>query len=63
MKWLQTTSNVGALWATSTRSLFSFVYQNFTSIYLDFFLYEPIAHHNQWWQHVDLIIERNDGTP
>jgi hypothetical protein len=27
------------------------------------FFYESIAHHNQRWQHVDLIIERNDGTP
>jgi len=38
-KWLQTVSNVGALLATKTRSLFSFLYQTFTSIYLDFFFY------------------------
>jgi hypothetical protein len=38
-KWLQTLLDVGALWATSTQSLFSFMYQNFTSIYFDFFFY------------------------
>ncbi len=39
MKWLQTISDVGALLATSIRSLFSLMYQNFTSIYLDFIFY------------------------